>query len=220
MAVHRFGKFLLDVDTRQLLSDGTPVHVSPKAFQLLQILVEAAPRALSKAELQERLWPQTFVVEANLHHLVAEIRAALADTSRRPQFVRTVHGFGYAFQSALLEGERRQAASRVCVLRWDGGRARLGAGAHVIGRDPSADVVLDFSSVSRRHARIVVGAAAVMLEDAGSKNGTFAGGQRLSAAVELTDGHEITIGMVPVSVRVLTEATSTETAILNAEPGA
>ena len=219
MAEYRFGEFRLNTETRQLLRGTAPVHLTPKAFQLLQALVEAAPRVLSKSALQDRLWPDTFVVEANLQHLIAEIRAALGDTSRSPRYVRTVHGFGYAFQEPLIPVERHAPPLLACLLRWDGGRATLAHGEHVIGRDPAADVVLDFGSVSRRHARIRVGSAGVTLEDAGSKNGSFVRDRRVEQPVTLVDGDEIRIGMVNVSVRIMTEAGSTETATLRLEPG-
>jgi non-specific serine/threonine protein kinase len=86
--------------TRELLREGTPVPLSPKAFQLLGLLVQSHPTAVSKAELQDRLWPATFVVEKNLTNLVSEIRDALGDDPIRPRFIRTVHRFGYAFREA------------------------------------------------------------------------------------------------------------------------
>jgi DNA-binding winged helix-turn-helix (wHTH) protein len=89
--------FTLDFESRQLTSAGQEIHLEPKAFELLSALVLERPKALSKADLQERLWPGTFVAEANLSNLVAEIRAALGDSARAPTFVRTAHGFGYAF---------------------------------------------------------------------------------------------------------------------------
>ena len=95
-----FGNFLLDLDTHELVRAGTPVSLSPKAFQLLGILVENRPKALSKTELQDRLWPGTFVVEKNLTNLVSEIREALGDDPVHPRFIRTVHRFGYAFREA------------------------------------------------------------------------------------------------------------------------
>ena len=93
----RFGPFTLDLESRQLTSAGREIHLEPKAFELLSALVLERPKVISKADLQERLWPGTFVAEANLSNLVAEIRAALGDPSRAPKFVRTAHGFGYAF---------------------------------------------------------------------------------------------------------------------------
>src|SRR5688572_17785657 len=93
-----FGDFVLDLDARELVRAGLPVALSPKALQLLGILVESQARALSKSELQDRLWPGTFVVEKNLTNLVSEIRAALNDDPAKPRYIRTVPRFGYAFR--------------------------------------------------------------------------------------------------------------------------
>jgi predicted ATPase/DNA-binding winged helix-turn-helix (wHTH) protein len=102
-----FGDFLLDLDSRQLVRAGTPAALSPKALQLLGILVECNPKALSKADLQDRLWPSTFVVEKNLTNLVSELRDVLGDDPANPRFIRTVHRFGYAFReaTAVKDGE-------------------------------------------------------------------------------------------------------------------
>src|SRR5205809_546189 len=61
----RFGPFTLNLDTRQLTQEGREIHLAPKAFDLLAALVADRPKVLSKAELQQRLWPETFVAEAN-----------------------------------------------------------------------------------------------------------------------------------------------------------
>jgi len=99
----RFGPFVLDTDARELLRDGAPVHLSPKAYLLLEALLENRPKALSKADLHGRIWPKTFVVETNLANLVTEIRTLIGDEPRRPRFLRTVHGFGYAFRGTGSE---------------------------------------------------------------------------------------------------------------------
>ena len=93
----RFGPFTVDADTRQLLRDGSELHLSPKAFDLLWSLVEQRPRVVEKTELLTRIWPDTYVVDANLNVLIGEIRRALGDAAREPRFIRTVHGVGYAF---------------------------------------------------------------------------------------------------------------------------
>jgi non-specific serine/threonine protein kinase len=101
-----FGDFVLDLSARELVRAGVPVPLSPKALQLLAILLESEPRALSKTELQDRLWPGTFVVEKNLTNLVSEIREALGDDRAHPRFIRTVHRFGYAFMNAQPASSR------------------------------------------------------------------------------------------------------------------
>jgi len=104
----QFGGFTLDSTTRELLRGGEVVHLSPKAFQLLLRLVEERPKAISKHDLHQRLWPATFVTEANLATLIAEIRSALRDDAREPRFMRTVYGFGYAFSGEVEEVDAEQ----------------------------------------------------------------------------------------------------------------
>jgi predicted ATPase/DNA-binding winged helix-turn-helix (wHTH) protein len=127
----RFGNFTLNADTRQLCKNGVGVHTSPKAFDLLATLLDARPNVLTKAMLIEQLWPATFVVEANLSNLIAEIRQALGDDPHQPQFVRTVHRFGYAFCGVATDevapdrALMRARASEVGVETRDGRRDHM-----------------------------------------------------------------------------------------------
>jgi DNA-binding winged helix-turn-helix (wHTH) protein len=208
-----FGPFILDFDTRQLTRDGAEIHISPKAFELLAALVKERPNVLSKAVLQQRLWPDTFVAEANLSNLIAELRAALGDSPRTPNYLRTAHKFGYAFcgRAAEASAARDAPLPRVlCWLEWGSLRFPLGPGEHVIGRDPDVAVRLDAATVSRRHARLVVSHDKTLLEDSGSKNGTFRGSERVTSAVALADGDHLGIGSLRVVFRVRTHD-STET---------
>jgi len=212
----RFGAFTLDLDTRQLTQGGREIHLAPKAFELLATLVVDRPKVLSKAVLQQRLWPETFVAEANLSNLVAEIREALGDRAHAPQFIRTAHGFGYAFcgDATSLSGAHEEPADRTsCWLEWGKQRFPLSAGENVVGRDPDVEVRLDASTVSRRHARLVVTAEGTVLEDFGSKNGTFRGRERITSPVQLADGDAISIGSVLVTFHVRTGLGSTETQV-------
>jgi len=92
-----FGEFAFDPEARELRRSGQRVELAPKALGLLQALLEARPRALSKAELRDRLWPDTFVSDTSLAQTVLELRKALDDSPRDPRYVRTIHRFGYAF---------------------------------------------------------------------------------------------------------------------------
>jgi DNA-binding winged helix-turn-helix (wHTH) protein len=211
----RFGLFTLDDRTRQLLKGERIIQLSPKAFELLMLLANRRPEVLSKAELHERLWPKTFVSEANLSNLVAEVRGALGDHPRAPKFVRTAYGFGYAFcgDTVVVNTEPARSARATCWLEWGRRRFPLHAGAYVVGRDADVEIRLDASTVSRRHARIVVSGEQMTLEDVGSKNGTYRGSERVHGAVPLEDGDAIRIGSVLVSFHVRASGGSTETLV-------
>jgi len=210
----RFGRFTLDTESRQLRQDDTERHLSPKAFELLRLLVENRPRALSKAELHERLWPSVFVSEATLSSLVAEVRGALDEKAGLEGFVRTVHRFGYAFKGEAAElglGTRSASDRARCWIVWESGQISLTDGEHLLGRDGDVAVWLESPTVSRHHARIRIAGPQVTIEDLGSKNGTFLRGERLAAPSTLEDGDEITLGSVVVKFRMLGTGESTET---------
>jgi DNA-binding winged helix-turn-helix (wHTH) protein len=210
----QFSTFTLDSDTRQLTRDGRVIHMTPKAFELLEALASERPNVLSKAALQERLWPETFVAEANLSNLIAEVRSALGDRARAPRFIRTAHGFGYAFCGIATSSAKSEDAANerpACWLEWGRQRFPLFVGEHIIGRDPDLDVTLDATTVSRRHARLVVTHEAAMLEDCGSKNGTFRGGERVTSSIQLADGDTIHIGSLLITFHARAPQQSTET---------
>jgi DNA-binding winged helix-turn-helix (wHTH) protein len=209
---YRFGAFVLDCDTRQLLRDGHELHLAPKAFELLALLVTNRPRALSKAELQERLWPSTFVEETNLAGLVAEIRRALQDSATEPVFLRTVYGFGYRFVSDVVESGAAKGAPAGPRpgLVFDNRYLVLMEGVNVIGRAPDATIRCDVTGVSRHHARIVLADGEATVEDLESKNGTFVQSKRVTSA-RLADGDEIRIGKACLVFRVGPPLGATET---------
>jgi DNA-binding winged helix-turn-helix (wHTH) protein len=212
---YRFARFSFNGDTRQLLADGADVHLSPKAFELLLTLIEQRARALSKAELQERLWPSTFVGETNLATLVAEIRRALDDTAHGSAYLRTVHRFGYRFVANVVETAAPRGASesgiRMYVTHGDR-EFLLAAGPVVIGRAHDAGVRIDSGGVSRHHARIFIAGHDARVEDLGSKNGTFVNGERVTGVRLLKDGDEIRVGPVAVAFRIGRTTQLTETA--------
>jgi hypothetical protein len=196
---------------------GETVHVQPKAFQFLELLLENRPRALSKSQIHEKLWPGTFVSDSTLTSLLVEVRDVIGDEARRPLYVRTVHRFGYAFCGSAQEvaGAVSSAPARkwsYWILR---GRKRtaLEPGETVIGRDPGAGLFIDHPSVSRRHARIVVTSESATLEDLGSKNGTHLGDRRVEGPVALDDGARIRIGTVALTFRMFSLPNSTQTAV-------
>ena len=205
----RLANCIFDRETRELLVDGAPRGLSPRAFQLLDLLLEKRPQALAKAELMDRLWPGEFVSESSLPRLVAELRAALGDDAKEPRFIRTLHTFGYAFVAAetpLPGGE-----GPPCRLIWGERQIHLLPGENLVGRDAEARVAIDLGRVSRRHARIVVSGERVVLEDLASKNGTFVGGCRVADPVELQDGDEIGVGPAILVFRRSLSSMTTQT---------
>jgi len=206
----QFGNFIVDADSRQLLVGGAATHLSPKAFDLLVTLIRERPRVLSKADLHARLWPKTFVSDASLAMLAAELRAALGESARQPQWVRTVHRHGYAFQgtahdlSATGRGRRATDHEAAIVGYWlvtSSQQIQLMRGENIVGRDPKTRVWLDSPSVSRFHARIVIEGDRATLEDLGSKNGTRTGDVRVRASMTLSDGDQLRFGSVRATFR-------------------
>jgi DNA-binding winged helix-turn-helix (wHTH) protein len=207
-----FGSIVVDDEARQVLNAGVPVHLSPKAFDLLALLIRERPRVVSKEVLHRRLWPDSFVSDTSLATLVAEVRAALGEDARQPGAVRTVHRRGYAFQHDVrvldTPGPSRLPA---CALIVAGRVCPLHVGDNIVGRSPSAEVWLDAPSVSRQHARIRVSDDGVTLEDLGSKNGTCVGNERLGAGRRLNDGDRLRFGAIDaVFSRYLSAPTLTE----------
>jgi DNA-binding winged helix-turn-helix (wHTH) protein len=204
-----FGPFTLDDGARQLRRGAEVIHLSPKAFDLLALLLQRRPTALSKSDILEALWRDTFVSEGNLAVLIKEVRDALGDDAQRPAYIRTVQRFGYAF--AANAAEMQPPAAAPCWLTWGSHRAALLTGENVLGRDPMSTVIVDVVGVSRRHAMIAVTGDHVTLTDLGSKNGTFANGERVTAPVALEDDVEIRLGPVPIRFRRLSIGGSTQT---------
>ena len=202
----RFAQFAIDSETRQLLSQGRDIHLSPKAFDLLCTLIETRPKVVDKADLRARIWPNTHVVDANLNILIGEIRRALGDDVQDSRFIRTVHGVGYAFCGTAADDSRprTEGPGLFCWVTWNARAYPLAEGDNVIGRDPQSHIWLDADGVSRRHAIIRVDGnnRRVRLEDLDSTNGTFVGHASVQGEVALSDGDLIHVGTVDLTVRL------------------
>jgi DNA-binding winged helix-turn-helix (wHTH) protein len=215
----RFGHWAFDGESRELRGPQGAVHLSPKAFELLGALLEDRPRVLSKAELHDRLWANTFVSDSNLASLVKEVRRALGDPVRRPAFLRTVHGFGYSFCGEAVEASPDGGIGGSGVsffLKWGRREVRLADGENVLGRAQGTSFRIESPTVSRCHARIVLAAGSATIEDLGSKNGTQINGRRVSGPTALADGDVIGLGPARLVFRAVSAADSTRT---SAGPG-
>ncbi len=199
----RFLGFVLDTDARSLARDATGVHLTPKAFDVLALLISRRPQAISKAELLDNVWPGTFVTDASLVRTIHEIRAAIGDGPEGSP-IRTVHGHGYAFIATVQEEPVApnwavDSQARRPALAWlvSGPRSLpLIEGMHVAGRDPSAGIPVESAQASWHHARLIVTADSVTIEDLNSKNGTRVNGVRLTSPASLCDGDEVVVGTV------------------------
>ena len=205
-----FDRFVFDSERRELLDGDETVHLAPKAFQLLGLLIECAPRALSKDELRDVIWPRMIVDEAGVAGLVNDVRTALGDRPRKPRFIRTVHGFGYAFCGEI---QSRAGRPRAGSVTFRGQELPLLHGENVLGRDATAEVCVDDATVSRRHATITINGHDVSIRDLESKNGTLVDGEKISGTVPLRDGQTVTLGDAALLFRTTSGWSSTVSAV-------
>jgi DNA-binding winged helix-turn-helix (wHTH) protein len=211
----RFGDFVFDRGTRQLRRGEEERPLGPKAFELLDLLLSQRPNVIARERVRARLWPSVAVSESTLATVVADLRAALEDDARQPRFLRTVHGVGYAFcgEAAALgpsgRGLSEGPTAYRLVLR--DREVALHPGENLLGRVENGVVWLDSPTVSRRHARIVIEGGTALLEDLGSKNGTFVGEKRVAAPVPLVDGDVFRVGRVSMTFRAQAADQATHT---------
>jgi len=205
-----FDGFVLDRARRLLTREGEVLHLTPKAFDLLSLLVDQAPRVVPKRELHERLWKETFVSDATLVGVVKELRRVLDDRSSDRPIIRTAHRVGYAFCREVV-GSKTPGPVLAHWVIVDQRRIMLQAVENMIGRDPASTVCLDSAAVSRRHACIVIDGQGVRLRDLGSKNGTTIGDRAVVGESSLRDGDVINIGPSRLVYRTSAAGATTET---------
>jgi DNA-binding winged helix-turn-helix (wHTH) protein len=189
----RFAEFIFDLDQRLLLRGSEPVHLEPKAFDLLGLLLSRSPSALPRSDIHKAIWPGTCVSESSLPGLVADLRAALGDDGAQPRFIRTVRGYGYAFCGTTLADAAPAAACRWIALR-AADEIPLPDGTHLIGRGERCLIRCESTRVSRCHAQVVITADRVVLEDLGSRNGTWLRGERIQGPSEIQAGDTVNVG--------------------------
>jgi len=210
--------WVFDSDIREVVRKGRAISLSPKAFSLLELLIRRRPKAVSKDEIHEHLWPGTFVSPANLANLVVELRAAFGDDARKPRILRTVPRFGYAFSAEAVGSTSAVRRPFACRLVWGPREISLDSAENVIGRDSGAVVWIDDASVSRRHARITVDDDGATIEDLGSKNGTYVRGRKIQKPARLADRDVIKIGPARMVFRLFRKTGSTASTVGEKEP--
>ncbi|MEO8217799.1 MAG: FHA domain-containing protein [Acidobacteriota bacterium] len=206
---YRFGEIVLDTAARQLARGPVSLHLSPKAFDLLTLLISERPRAMHRQEIVDALWPTSFVVDANLPNLIGEVRRSIGDAQR--DIIRTVHGTGYAFASPIHEEDSERLEPDCAHLILVAGREHyLSNGEHLVGRQPTADVFLSAGSVSRKHALIRISGGLATVTDLESKHGTFIGNKLVREESRLTEGDRLRFGRVEVRYRALAGSGATD----------
>ena len=191
----RFAEFTFDEGRRQLFRGSESLHLEPKAFELLALLLLRRPNAVSKAEIHHAVWAGTCVSESSLPGLVGDLRAALGDHWSAPKLIRTVRGYGYAFCGTALgdPGPPTEAC------RWTALRAcdeiPLPDGVHWIGRDENCRIRYQSARISRSHARVQVEGERAFIQDLGSGNGTLLRGERIQGASEIQPGDTVCVGL-------------------------
>jgi DNA-binding winged helix-turn-helix (wHTH) protein len=178
------------------------VPLEPKMYQLLEILIKRRPAVIPNEQLDELLWPHVYVARTSLTRLVSALRTLLGDESRDSQIIRTAYKTGYAFCATVTERSAEPAPSvapprarpDAIQLVWNEQVISLGEGEFVAGRGDECAVVIDASTVSRRHAKIVVRADTVTIEDLESTNGTRVNGMPITVPTAIAHGNKVELG--------------------------
>jgi DNA-binding winged helix-turn-helix (wHTH) protein len=201
--VVRFGGFEAALDTGELRRQGVRVALQEQPFQVLAMLLERPGALVTRDELHARIWPDAVFVdfEHGLNKAVSKLRRALGDSADNPRFVETLARRGYRFVGPVEGSIPPLPAAAAFRVIWEERALALPPGETVIGRDPDVSLWVDATSVSRRHARIVVSDGTATIEDLGSKNGTFVNGRRIEGAQRLADADQIRVGVAVLTLR-------------------
>jgi DNA-binding winged helix-turn-helix (wHTH) protein len=202
----RLGDWLVQPGLCRISHDGRTVHLRPKVMEVLACLAGSAGKMVTRQALIDTVWAREFISDSALARAVFELRRALGDDDAMPRYVETIAKRGYRLVAPVTPaGEPAGAAaggaaapSRFVAVVGDG-EIRLCEGENVIGRADDARVHVDSSTVSRRHARIVVRGDGAVIEDLGSKNGTEVDGRAIDAPVALADRTIIWVGSVALT---------------------
>jgi DNA-binding winged helix-turn-helix (wHTH) protein len=198
----KFCDCVLDLNARQLERGSKAIPLEPKMYELLEVLIKRRPAVVTNNELDELLWPNVYVERTSLTRLVSELRAVLGDTPRDSRIIRTAYKAGYAFCADVTSLPSLSSSPATIEVLWAKQSLPLTDGEHIAGRDAECSLVIDGTTVSRRHARITVARGAVTIEDLDSTNGTHVNGARISTPTRLAPGDEFALGSEVLRVRL------------------
>ena len=101
--LYEFGEFRLDTKEKIFMRGEHSITLTPKCFELLSVLVENHGRLLTKDELMEKIWADSFVEEGNLTFNIRQLRKMLGDDAQHPTYIKTVRQHGYRFIAPVKE---------------------------------------------------------------------------------------------------------------------
>ena len=188
------GGWLVVPSLNRLSRGEETVRLELKLMEVLVYLAERTGELVSKRELIDAVWKVEVISDGTLTRAIALLRKALGDEARNPRFIETIPKRGYRFIAPVEFVDSTHSTDLRFKVEVPDGEIPLAEGENLIGRDPEATVRIDIGGVSRRHAKIVVEGGSAILEDLGSKNGTYLRGRRVQKPTRLAHGDEIRIG--------------------------
>jgi DNA-binding winged helix-turn-helix (wHTH) protein len=211
----RLQQWLVQPSLNRLLQSGRTVHLRPKAMDVLVFLAERAGSVVPQEEIMDTVWAREFIGDSALKTAIHELRTALGDDPENPSIIETIVKRGYRLMTPVEREEiprPTEVGDSPFRLIFGDRQIPLPEGESIIGRAPEALVRIDSTKVSRRHARITVSGGRAVLEDLGSKNGTFVADRRIMGPTELGSGDHVLVGQTVLVFRIVGIAGTTETA--------
>jgi DNA-binding winged helix-turn-helix (wHTH) protein len=221
------GEWLVQPSLNRLTRPGSSAQIEPKLMDLLVFLAQHRGQVLGREAIVDAVWAKRFVADSALSRAVTLLRRALGDDASRPRYIETIAKRGYRVvarvEPAPVDGDgsparpapgggRTDPRPAGSVVIWESQEIPLVEGINIIGRALDVCVRICSADVSRNHARITVCGDRAVIEDLGSKNGTFLAGRRITAPVEIVDGDQIAVGEHVLIFRSASSSGSTATA--------
>src|SRR5438046_1090833 len=144
--LYEFGHFTLDGTESRLLRDGWPVPLAPKVLETLIVLIESSGHVIDKEVLMKRLWPDSFVEDANLAVNISQLRKALGDDENGGHFIETVPKRGYRFAAQVT----KVLADRANLVVHERTRSRIVIEEHETNGDYESQRTIDAGGASAR----------------------------------------------------------------------
>src|ERR1700690_821506 len=157
-SLYRFGQFVLESRRRTLSSADSPVFLTPKAFDVLTFLVQNPNRLVTKEELLQAVWGDTFVEEGNLTQYISHLRKALGDNSEDTRLIATITRKGYQFTARVTVVDAADIASRVRLQAAASESSKIG----VRPAEPSIEEKVTKSPPAHRRLNKYFAAAALL----------------------------------------------------------